>query len=202
MMRSPYWTPDKKAFRAISETAGLLSWICESDGFCVYLSPAWYAATGTDDGLGMHWLNAIHPDDRTMTSRAFFDAIERQGRYTAEYRLIRPDGSYVLAVAQGGAHLVEGAYQGMFGFTTMLDKMTALSPAPAEPDCASHSRRLSDREREVFALLAEGVASDKIADQLEITPSTVAAHISHAVAKLGASNRTHAVVLAMRLNEL
>jgi DNA-binding NarL/FixJ family response regulator len=57
---------------------------------------------------------------------------------------------------------------------------------------------LTDREREVMALVAEGLANDDIADQLVVSPATVRTHVSRAMTKLGARDRAQLVVLAYR----
>jgi len=55
---------------------------------------------------------------------------------------------------------------------------------------------LSAREIEVLRAVAEGKSNKIIADQLSITETTVKAHMKSILFKLGASDRTHAVVLA------
>ena len=56
---------------------------------------------------------------------------------------------------------------------------------------------LSTREKEVLALLVEGLSNNEIAERLVISPGTVRHHVSACIAKLGASNRTHAAALAV-----
>jgi DNA-binding NarL/FixJ family response regulator len=51
---------------------------------------------------------------------------------------------------------------------------------------------LSPREREVLALLAGGVSSTDIAEQLGITPATFKVHLTHIFQKTGAANRVQA----------
>jgi DNA-binding NarL/FixJ family response regulator len=57
---------------------------------------------------------------------------------------------------------------------------------------------LTHRETEVIALVAAGRANKEIARQLVISQATVKAHISIAMAKLGARGRTGAAVTALR----
>ena len=57
---------------------------------------------------------------------------------------------------------------------------------------------LSEREREVLALLAEGLANKQIAPRLGISEHTVKAHVAAIFAKLGAGTRAEAVVTAAR----
>jgi DNA-binding CsgD family transcriptional regulator len=61
---------------------------------------------------------------------------------------------------------------------------------------------LSSREREVFGLLAEGLSGAQIAATLVLSPETVRTHIRNGMAKLGASTRSQAVVLALRRQEI
>ena len=57
---------------------------------------------------------------------------------------------------------------------------------------------LSTREREVLALIAEGLSNQAIAQHLRIELSTVKRHSSNILGKLGASNRTQAVAMGRR----
>ena len=65
---------------------------------------------------------------------------------------------------------------------------------------------LTDREREVLALMAEGLTDRGIAERLWLTPRTVETHVRHILRKLdlpdGASNnrRVHAVLAYLRAN--
>jgi DNA-binding NarL/FixJ family response regulator len=57
---------------------------------------------------------------------------------------------------------------------------------------------LTEREREVLQLMAEGKENTDIAAELVITERTVKFHVSNIYAKLGATSRTAAVVEAIR----
>ena len=58
--------------------------------------------------------------------------------------------------------------------------------------------RLSDRERQVLELLAEGLGVTAIAERLYLSESTTKSHIGRIYEKLGAANRAQALVTAMR----
>ena len=55
---------------------------------------------------------------------------------------------------------------------------------------------LTDREREVVALVAEGMSNDEIAARLVVSPLTAKTHVSRAMTKLAARDRAQLVVLA------
>jgi NarL family two-component system response regulator LiaR len=56
---------------------------------------------------------------------------------------------------------------------------------------------LTKREREVLALMIEGLNNTQIADNLYVSPSTIKSHVSNILSKLGVSSRTEAVALAL-----
>jgi NarL family two-component system response regulator LiaR len=57
---------------------------------------------------------------------------------------------------------------------------------------------LSTRQREVLALLVDGLSNDEIAGRLVISPFTVKNHVKACMSKLGAANRAQAAALAVK----
>jgi two-component system, NarL family, response regulator LiaR len=57
---------------------------------------------------------------------------------------------------------------------------------------------LTDREREVLALMTEGLSNVKIADRLVVSRSTVKFHVSNVLSKLEVTTRTEAVAVALQ----
>ncbi len=57
---------------------------------------------------------------------------------------------------------------------------------------------LTNREREVLNLLAEGLDGAAIAERLVLSPATVRNHIQHILARLDVHSRAEAVALALR----
>jgi DNA-binding NarL/FixJ family response regulator len=65
-----------------------------------------------------------------------------------------------------------------------------------EPRGTRVLEELTDREREVVALVAEGLSNQEIAGRLFMSPATAKTHVSRAMGKLGARDRAQLVVIA------
>ena len=72
----------------------------------------------------------------------------------------------------------------------------ALVHAATQPPTPGHD--LTERERDVLALLVEGLSNTQIAGKLVVSPSTIKSHVSHILAKLDVTSRTEAATLAVR----
>jgi len=70
--------------------------------------------------------------------------------------------------------------------------------AAADPDVAALIAAMTDREREVLALLGEGLSNLEISQRLFLSVGTVKEYVSAILTKLGAANRVRAAVLAHR----
>jgi DNA-binding NarL/FixJ family response regulator len=93
----------------------------------------------------------------------------------------------VRVVAAGDALLSPGVTR------RLIEEFAASSREPRRtPDLAA----LTDREREVMALVAEGLSNDEIAERLFVSPATAKTHVSRAMVKLGARDRAQLVVFA------
>jgi DNA-binding NarL/FixJ family response regulator len=93
----------------------------------------------------------------------------------------------VRAVAAGDALLSPGV-------TRRLIREFAARTRDARPMPALDE--LTEREREVMALVGEGLTNDEIAQRLVVSPLTAKTHVSRAMVKLGARDRIQLVVLA------
>ena len=74
----------------------------------------------------------------------------------------------------------------------VIEQFTRI-PRPAPP---KELEELSEREREVFRLIARGLSNGEIAQELFISETTVKTHVTHILSKLGLRDRVQAVVLA------
>jgi DNA-binding NarL/FixJ family response regulator len=92
-------------------------------------------------------------------------------------------------VAAGEALLSPAATRGLVG---RFLAQSAPGPVPAPVELGA----LTEREREVLALVAYGLSNDDIGERLFLSPLTVKTHVNRAMTKLGARDRAQLVVFA------
>ncbi|MGH9034242.1 MAG: response regulator [Acidimicrobiia bacterium] len=93
----------------------------------------------------------------------------------------------VRAVVAGDALLSPGVTR------RLIEEFATRAKDPADfPDLG----RLTDREREVVALVAQGLTNDEIAARLIMSGATAKTHVSRAMVKVGARDRAQLVVFA------
>ena len=97
----------------------------------------------------------------------------------------------VRVVAAGEALLAPTVTRRLIGEFARLRPHTAAPPT-------SRLTALTPRETQVLKLVAEGLSNPEIAARLVVTEETVKTHVSSVLSKLGASDRTHAVTLALK----
>jgi DNA-binding NarL/FixJ family response regulator len=93
----------------------------------------------------------------------------------------------VRVVASGEALLSPGVTK------QLIAEFAARAKEPQTPDSLGE---LTDREREVVALVAEGLSNEEIAGRLFVSPATAKTHVSRAMGKLRARDRAQLVVIA------
>jgi DNA-binding NarL/FixJ family response regulator len=95
----------------------------------------------------------------------------------------------IRTVARGDALLSPSATRGLIARFLRMHDSEPVRPSPL-------LAALTEREREVVALVADGMSNTEIARQLTLSPLTVKTHANHAMTKLGARDRAQLVVLA------
>ncbi|MFF1906316.1 response regulator [Kitasatospora sp. NPDC058218] len=78
----------------------------------------------------------------------------------------------------------------------MIDRFAEVLPTAASTPGPDTLGPLTEREREVFLLVAQGLSNSEIAARLVLSEATVKTHVGRILAKLGLRDRVQAVVLA------
>jgi DNA-binding NarL/FixJ family response regulator len=95
----------------------------------------------------------------------------------------------VRVVAEGEALLAPSV-------TRRLIAEFAATRRQASPPTKVDLSELTEREREVMALVGAGLSNEEIAERLVVSPATARTHVSRAMVKLGARDRAQLVVFA------
>jgi DNA-binding NarL/FixJ family response regulator len=150
------------------------------------------------DGLEATSRIAAHPDladTRVLVLTTFerdefvFEALRRGAsgfllKDTPPTRLLEA----IRTVSDGGALLAPSVTR------TLIREFTEVSRRTVEPH--PHLDLLTEREREVVALVAQGMTNHEIAEELVLSPATSRTHVSRAMTKLEARDRAQLVVFA------
>ena len=96
----------------------------------------------------------------------------------------------VRTVADGDALLAPAITKRLIAHFTTRPPATAARPAQLDT--------LTDREREVLALVADGLTNDEIARHLHISSGTAKTHVRHLLTKLDARDRVQLAIIAHR----
>ena len=172
---------------------------------------------GTEEQLG--WFNELcrktltaEVAARLLASRGELDVVALLGEVRTPTLVLHARGDAVAPIVEGqilaagipGAQFVELESQNHIllenepaweRFREVVLEFTGLS-APVSGEGAAFAA-LSPREREVLALITEGLGNAQIAERLSISEKTVRNHVSNLFDKLGVWTRAQAIVFAM-----
>ena len=100
----------EERFRHMADNAPVMVWVTDQNGSCFFLSQSWYEFTGQseEEGLGLGWTDAVHPEDRDLAREVFLKATRLQEPFRVDYRLRRADGTYRWAIDAATPRFGEG----------------------------------------------------------------------------------------------
>ena len=171
------------------------------------------------DGLtAIEALHSLQPDlilmDINMPSMNGIEALRKIKASRPETRVImltvsEDEDNLVNAIRSGAdgyllkhlnarefLEMVNGLERGEAAITRQMTMRLLKHMTSSEP--SGEHVLLSEREIEILKLVASGKSNQSIADQLSISENTVKYHLKNILQKLGVSNRTEAVTIAMQ----
>jgi two-component system response regulator DevR len=149
------------------------------------------------DGSGIDVCRSIRSKDPSIRALILTSYDDNQALFAA---MMAGAAGYVLK--QVRSHDLVAAIRAVAGGQSLLDPavttqvLDQLQSAPEEPD---ELASLTERERDILALIAEGLTNRQIGQRLFIAEKTVKNYVSSLLAKLGLERRTQAAVLAAKL---
>jgi DNA-binding NarL/FixJ family response regulator len=141
-------------------------------------------------------LRSRHPDLKCLMLTSFDDD---EALFDA---IMAGASGYVLKEVRGAA-LIDSVRRAARGESLLDARLTARvfdrlrNPQPEDERLAS----LSEQERRILTLLADGLTNRQIADQMFLAEKTIKNYVSNVLLKLGMHRRTEAAVFAARLDE-
>jgi NarL family two-component system response regulator LiaR len=145
---------------------------------------------GMDGAEATRMIRDLNPETKVLVLTSFFEPERVQ-------RAMQAGASGYLIKSSSGDKLVDAIRETHQGRTMLSSEAAdalvqrAVAPRPLGYD-------LTDTQREVLALMVEGLTNSDIGERMYLSPSTVSYHVSEILSKLGASNRAQASALAFR----
>jgi DNA-binding NarL/FixJ family response regulator len=132
-----------------------------------------------------------YPEMEVVAMTSFAEADKVQGALRAGA------AGYLLKDAEADevTTAIRAARRGEVHLDPAIAKQLTRSLVASEPRTVT---ALTDREREILVLVAQGLSNQQIADALVISERTARTHVSNILSKLGLASRTQAALLAIR----
>ena len=170
------------------------------DGLCQYFNRAWLEFRGrtVEQEQGNGWAEGLHPDDHDLCMETYLKSFSARQPYRLEYRLRRRDGEYRWVEDQGVPRFEEdGTFAGFIGSTMDVSTRKRGIFTPDE-EAVRMVFALTERERQVLVLIAEGKSTKEAAAHLGISYKTADSHRSRILEKLGVHETASMVRYAIR----
>jgi two-component system response regulator DevR len=149
------------------------------------------------DGSGIDVCREIRSVDPTIQALILTSYEDDEALFAA---IMAGAAGYVLKQIKG-TDLIDAVRRVAAGQSLLDPAVTArvLDRIRRGPDQPDELKRLTDQERRILALIAEGLTNREIAERMFLSEKTIKNYVSSLLAKLGMERRTQAAVLAAKL---
>ena len=188
-----------RRFRELLDASPVMVWMSGTDALCTFFNRAWLEFRGRhqDEETGNGWTEGIHPDDRDLCLETYIKAFSARSPFRVQYRMLRSGGEYAWIESSGSPLIEDTVFVGFMG--TAID-ISDRRNRVFTPDRESVRLvfALTERERQVFFLIASGRSTKEAALQLGISYKTADSHRSRILEKLGVHETASMVRYAIR----
>jgi PAS domain S-box-containing protein len=187
-------------FRHLADSAPFLIWTSGMDAMRNFVNRAWLDFRGrrAELEMGSGWTDGLHADDRDLCIETYIKSFTMRQPFHLQYRLQRGDGSYSWVEDNGMPRYREdGSFLGYLGTVTDITDRKRGIFTPDE-ESVRLVFALTERERQVLVLIAEGKSTKEAAARLGISYKTADSHRSRILEKLGVHETASMVRYAIR----
>jgi PAS domain S-box-containing protein len=190
----------EEGFRRLADTAPILIWMSDHNAMYSFFNRYWLAFRGRtmEQEVGHGWSEGLHPDDRDLCLATYLKAFAARQSFRVQYRIQKSDGEYCWLEDSGEPHFEEdGEFTGFIGAAFDISDRRRNMFTPDE-ESVRLVFALTERERQVLVLIAEGKSTKEAAARLGISYKTADSHRSRILEKLGVHETASMVRYAIR----
>ena len=190
----------EERFRRLADAAPILIWMSGNNAMHTFFNRYWLEFRGRtmQQEIGNGWAEGLHPDDRDLCLETYLKAFGARQAFRVQYRIQRGDGEYYWLEVNGAPHFEEdGEFTGFIGIAFDITDRRRNVFTPDE-ESVRLVFALTERERQVLVLIAEGRSTKEAAARLGISYKTADSHRSRILEKLGVHETASMVRYAIR----
>jgi PAS domain S-box-containing protein len=189
----------EQRFRDVLDVSPVMIWMADGDAMCTFFNRAWLEFRGRamEQETGNGWTEGLHPDDRDICLEGYLKAFTARQPFRMQYRLQRSSGEYCWVEGSGMPRFDCGRFTGFIGTVADVSDRRRHYFTPDE-ESMRMVFALTERERQVLVLIAEGNSTKAAAEKLGISYKTADSHRSRILEKLGVHETASMVRYAIR----
>lgn len=190
----------EQRFAALADASPAMIWQAGTDALHWYFNRAWLEFRGRalEDEIGNGWTEGLHPDDHDLCLETYLKAFSARQPFQMQYRMRGANGEFYWIESSGSPTYNEN--KDFIGFIGSVADVSGRKRAYYTPDAASVRLvfSLTERERQVLVLIADGKSTKETATRLGISYKTADSHRSRILEKLGVHETASMVRYAIR----
>jgi PAS domain S-box-containing protein len=187
-------------FHDLVDSLPVMVWMSGTDAMGTYFNRAWleFRGRGMEEETGNGWTTGLHPDDRDLCLETYLKAFTARLPFRVQYRLERAGGGFTWVENSGVPRITpNGDFGGYVGVAVDISDRKRNYFAPDE-ESVRLVFSLTERERQVLVLIADGKSTKEAAARLGISYKTADSHRSRILEKLGVHETASMVRYAIR----